>query len=194
MTLLEERNIRAYDLWRLALQQKNIDDRIELLEKSSALDAYRPNVWHALAKCYYNVNRYNDCERAINLGLLIDEHDEFLLKDKMWFELDRGNTPAAIEAIDKMPVPAKTRERNERARLRISILITANRFEEALEDLTKLTNRPHPAMEDLADLGRLAEQMDRQETALDAFTRLRKMNPKDKSLARVVEDFFLRHP
>lgn len=193
MTLLEERNIRAYDLWLLALKQNNANDRIELLEKSSNLDAYRPIVWHALAKCYYKVNRFDDCERAINLGLLIDEHDEFLLRDKMWFELDRGNTPAAIEAIDKMPVPAKTRERNERARLRISVLITANRFEEALEDLTKLASRPHPAMEDLADLGQLAEQMNRQEIALEAFTRLRRMNPKDKRIARAVEDFFLRH-
>lgn len=194
MALLEERNNRAYDLWRLALEQKNVNDRIELLEKSSNLDAYQLNVWHALAKCYYKVNRFDDCERAINLGLLIDEHNEFLLSDKMWFELDRGNTPAAIEAIDKMPVPANARERNERARLRISILITANRFEEALEDLTKLASRPHPAMEDLADLGRLAEQTGRQEMALEAFTRLRKMNPKDKRLARAVEDFFLRHP
>ncbi len=194
MTLLEDRNLRAHDLWCQALQLSDRDEQIQLLEKSVELDAYRPNVWLALAKCYLRNHRYDDCKRALDMGLLADEHDKFLLQEKLMLELLCGNHPGAIAAIDRMPVPDNPRERNELTRLKVSILIDSSRYDEAIALLRKLTLRSHPSMKDLISLGLLAEQTGDIPLATQAFTRLRNMNPKDKIYARRMEDFFLRHP
>ena len=194
MTLLEERNIRAYDLWQLAMQQTDWDEKLRLLEQSSQLDAYRPNVWLALSKCYFRIRRYDDCANAIDMGLLVDEHDKYLLDAKMMLELNRGNTPGALAVIDRMLEPASSRERNNLVRLKVSILIDSDMYDEAIDQLRKLTHRPHPSMKDLVSLGLLAERQGDMQLAVRTFTRLRKMKPKDRNFARHVEDFFLRHP